>query len=595
MSTAVEGATSTSASDSTSKVSDFSVFSEAKGTVKKLVDVMNDQEQVVMNNRHLRYTEIDIEAERKSGKLGPDELYIPQHIIDTNIRREQSTYVSYLTQANRTVILVDLDNPSKSTSNLEKDFTNKTRYEGWQIPHFRNIDGMQQNGYGIMELCFNEPSPGHMILQEVAYGDFGYSLDSREIQSCEMVVRRYRFTKSQLIGMAKSNTWQFSLKEVQKIVSVKQSETNDYKEQSLYFIEKVMFRQAGVVQVAWSCEKSCDNWVRAPRPLFIGRQTKNLISGTWENAFETTYPYYFVPYLITENTTIRQLKGRAYMDQDYQEGISSLMSSFVTAHRRASYFMFSKDSENDPNADVVTQSNIIPKSGSVINSKVKQFQLTAPGADMLQAIQALASANMQENAQINYAAQNREDSRKTATEIQAATMNAAQLSTIQISLFSTAIKAIYTDFFNVVRSRVLAGKLKVSPELLKDYEGNYSVRPAGDVDVIERQKKIAAMQQAWPVIQNTPAATLFLSKLLELVFPEDAAQYIALFQENNVKDAALKSAGMVLQSLIQDPTALAEKERGNVPQIQQLVQQISSILNPQPVKGQNASSPVPQR
>lgn len=581
---AVATVTTSQASDSY-KVPNYAVFQEAKDTICKLVSVMDDQEQIACNNRELRYTEIDIEAERKASRLAPDELYIPQHIIDTNIRREQATYISYITQSARSVILADLDNPSAVTDLVEKDFTNKCRYEGWQMPWFREIDGMQQNGYGIMELVFDEPKPGHLALQEVAFGDFGYSLDSKHIQDCEMVTRQYRFTKSQLLAMANPNTWGFNLEEVQKCITVRDG-TTDYKDASLYKVEKVMFRLNGVVNVAWSCQVRCNDWLRPPRPLFIGRMTLNPASQQWEKAFETAYPFTFVPYVITENTVLSQHKGRSYMDQDYQEGVSSLMSSFVTAHRRASYFMFSKDSENDPNADVITQSSIIPKHGAVINSKVKQFSLEAPDASMLQAINALATANMQENAQINFAAQNRQDSRKTATEISASQQSSAQLSSIQLSLFSTAVKGIYSSFFEVCRSRIMAKLIVVSDSLLVLYSRNYSVRPAGDVDVIERQRKIAAMQTAWPVMQNTPAAQLFLSKLLQLLFPEDAEQYVALFQQNDAKTAALQSCLGVLTALVRDPNALGPNEQQNVPQIKQLILQLGSILNPQPQQGQ---------
>lgn len=582
-----EPASKTSANNTAdSSIVNLQEYKEAEDRLKKLVSAMDTQKQVANNNRQLRYSAIDVEAERKAERLAPDELYVAQHIIDMNIRREQGVYINYVTSSQRALIMKDLENPSMETGVIEHDFTLRTRYDSWQFPWFRSIDGMQQNGYSIMELVLDTSKPGHLALQDVAFEDFGYSLDSKNLQSCEMVVRRYYYTKTQLLMMCDPTTWGFSREQINKVVTAKDAEAQDYKETSLFTIEKVMFRLNGVVQVAWACSDRCDYWIRAPRPLHIGRLMLNTASGKWEEAYETNYPYFLVPYNVNENNVIKELKGRAYLDQDSQEAQSSLMSCFVTAHRRASYLMFSKDSEIDPNNDVVTQSNIVPKSGAVINSKVRQFQLNAPGADMLSAIQALASANMQENSQINYAAQNRQDSRKTATEIQAATQSSQQLSVVQVAIFSTALKAIYSEFFSVMRSRIMGGLLVVAPTLLELYKREYILKPAGDVDVVERLQKIQSMQQAWPVVQNTPMAAPFLSKLVTMMFPEDAATYVAALEQGDPKVKALAAALSVLQALASDPSTLAEKEQGLVPQIQQLVQQISTVLNPQAAQQQ---------
>jgi len=591
-----QGTYTSTAADSTWKVPDLMLHKEAAATIRKLKDVMDEQEQVVINNRHLRYTEIDLEAERKAGRIAPDELYIPQHIIDTNIRREQAIYIGYVTQASRAAIFTNKDDPTIDGQTLERDFTMRVRYDGWQIPLYRAIDGMQMNGYSIVEIVHDQTKPGHMALQDVAYGDFGYSLDSRDLQACEMVTRRYRFTKTQLLAMANKDTWGFSLAQVQKVVCVKDSETNDYKEQSLYKVEKVMFRKKGVVQVAWSCAERCDDWLRAPRPLYIGRLTLDPSTGSFVKAFETTYPYYVVPYSITENTEIRQIKGRAYLDQDYQEGVSSLMSSFVTAHRRASYLVFSKDSENDPNSDVITQSNIAFKAGAVINSKVKQFQLAPPDATMLSSIQALASSNLQENSQINYAAQNRQDSRKTAREIEASTQSSQQLSQIQIAMFSSALKAIYLGMYDVIRSRVMGGLIEgISDALINLYSYNWALKPAGDVDVVERQQKIQAMLSSWGVISATPAAQLFLNKLLTLMFPDDAPQYIQAMGEDQRKTQVLMACGQVLAAMVQDPAALSPQEQQNIPQIKQLLQKIQIVVQPPQQGGKQQPPQQPQK
>jgi len=523
-------------------------------------------------SRNLRYVEVDVEGERSRGKLQPDELMIPLHIIDSNVRREQPSYVQYITQSLRSNVLKDVETPSNDTTILETDITVRFRYPGWQIPMFANIDGFQQNGYGIMELVMDKNTPDTIQHEFVSFGDFGITMDTKDIQECEMVARNYYFTKTELLRRASESEpeeQRFTKEQIDTIVNQQpdsNSSTNaaiSVKNESLYKIQKIMFRVKGVVQVAWTKYKVCTGWLRAPRPLYIGRrqakrqptQQDLLIqqqSGVpvTEPAYETNYPYFVFPYLISENSTISQLKGRAFLDQDCQQATSSLLSSFVTAHRRAAGLYFSKDTE-DPNADVGTQKNVFFKQGCLINAKIKQFQLVAPGSDLISGINLLVSSNQQETSQVNFAASNRKDSRKTAKEIGAAENKEVQLTTTQVVLFSTALTNMDIVRFEILQSRVMAGLITVTPALKQMYARKYSVRPAGDTDVIERQQLLAAMQQAWPVIATTPAATMFLCDMLALAFPSYAPKYTQILlqaQQQAQSQQAQQQAAMLQQA-----------------------------------------------
>lgn len=515
--------------------------------LRNLVSIMNDLALKNKASRDLRYVEIDIEAERGSGKLAPDELYIPQHIIDTNIRREQSSYIQYITQSPRAVILQDLSDPSTETSVIEKDVTNKLRFEGWQLPMFANIDGFQQNGYSVMEVVLDQAQPGNLAHEFVAYGDFGMAMDTKNIQDQEIVGRNYYFSKTRLLAMCDEGTWGFSREQIEKVVGNEPPLTDDdvgvAKDRSLYRIQKVMFRVNGVVNVAWCSQEKGDDWIRGPRPLFIGR--KEVVTDVLGNpvpdpmnpgipmskdVYETRYPYFVFPYLISENNTLSQLKGRVFLDQDCQQAAASLVSSFCTAHRRAAGLYFSKDTD-DPNDDLMMQKNIFFASGALINKKVTQFQLAPPSSDLLSAVNSLITENQQETSQVNFAAQNRKDSRKTATEISAATQAANALSTVQVVLFSNSLKQMYETMFAVIQSRVTCGLIKVSPPMLSMYQKKYIVRPAGDVDVIERQQLVTAMTQALPIIQQTPAGPEFMIDLIAKMFPEKADKYITILRQ----------------------------------------------------------------
>jgi hypothetical protein len=586
---------------------------------KKLKDTVSVMESLNKRNsdaRKMRYVEVNIESERAAGRIGVDEVYVPQHIIDTNIRREQASYVQYVTQSNRACILQDLVDPSLDTTVLERDLTNKIRYNDWQIPVFANIDGMQQNGYGVLEHVFDESKPGHMSYDFVQLGDLGLPVDTKDIQEAECITRNYYFSKTRLLEMAQPGSpWMFSLDQVERITDAEPNGSDDITasstDRSLYRIQKAMFRVNGVVHVAWIETSKCSDWIRVPRPLFIGRKKAVQVpvamgmimpssapvqaQVTWEDEFESDYPYYIFPYLISENNTLDKLKGRVFLDQETQTAVTSMISSVCTAYRRGSGLYFSKDVE-DPNDDMLLQKNVSFKTGALINSKIKQFQLTVPDPSVLGAIQALVTANQAETSKVNFAAQNRKDSRKTATEISAASQEAANLSTVQVVLFSTALKKLYTCSFNVIKTRVAAGLIIVNDNLKALYAREYSVRPSGDVDVIERQQLVAAMMQAWPVVQQTPAAQAFLTDLLMKMFPDSAPKYVKIFEEAQAKQqtAEAQQQAMMMQTaegigkniieLSKRPEMFSETGKVHaLPIIQQTAQQLASFIKPEQV------------
>lgn len=547
--------------------------------INNLKDVLFDLTNKSLASRKLRYAEIDIEVERKAGRIAPDELYVPQHIIDTNIRREQSPYIQYITQSPRAVILKDRQDPSFDLSLLETDLSEKLRFPGWQMSAYANIDGFQANGYGIMETVQDLNNPGGIGREYVQYGDFAFIADTRDLQKTEFLGRAYYFTKSKLVSLSKSEdeNERWDKDQIDKMIK---SEPNDEQAQiysgtstinkSLYRVIKVMFRVKGVVQVGWACPILCDDWLRKPRPLFLGRrkiheeaskmapyiskapsmlipaikkfkpsitdehiqQIKSGIPPSDEE-YETQYPYFLYPYLISENDTIANLKGRVFLDQDTQNGVTSLMSALITKTRRSAGLYFSKDT-SDPNDNFLLEKNVFFKTGALINGKIKEMSLDAPDAQLFTAVNLLMSANQQETSQVNFAETNRQqDSRKTATAIKAATQQQQQLSGVQVTLYSVANKNQYTYECDIIKSRVLAGLVVIQNPVVKAmYARDWTVKPSGDIDVIEKQQIIQAMMSAWPVMQNTPAAQAFLSDLLEKMFPDQSAKYINIFQQD---------------------------------------------------------------
>lgn len=578
-------------------------YSKLSCKITDLIGTMNELRKTNEKARKLRYTEIDVEKERAANKLAPDELFIPQHIIDSNIRKEQSSYVQYITQSNRAVVMADLDQPGADVQLIERDFTSRVRFDGWQLPEFANIDGMQQNGYGVVEVVFDLAKSGHLGCEFVSYGDFGIPKDSKSIQEAELVVRHYYFTKARLLAMAADPKFEFNPTQVKKVTDTDPGSTNvdSASKASLYKIQKVMFRLAGVVNVAWCCDSITDDWLRAPRPLFVGRrEVMTNPDGTPQvdvmtgkpvstDAFEKNYPYFLAPYLISEDDTISNLKGRAYLDQQCQEAVTSLMSSFCTAHRRAAGLYFSKE-QSSPDDDILMKKNVFFETGALINAKVQQFQLQAPGSDLLSGIQSLVTSNLSEMSQVNWAAQNRKDSRKTATEVSASMQTQQALSTVQVVLYSNSLRNRYSYMYSIISSRVQTGVLVVPQNIAPMYARRYDIKPSGDVDVIERQQVIAAMKEAWQVMQNTPAAMAFLSDLLSKMFPDLAPKYMQIIMQAQQMQAQQQqqiqqAIGAGIVQLAQSPQMFSDEGKMiALPKVQQAASAIQQAAQ-QPNQG----------
>ena len=546
---------------------DLTKYEDAATPIQGLLNVIGTLESTASENRNSRKLDIDVDAERSGGHLDEDEFLVPAHIIDTNIRREQSKYVAYVTGSRRSAIFSSITEPTAATGELERDFTDKTRYSGWQVPLFKIIDGMQLHGYSIAEAQFDEDMPGHFAIEAVNYEDFGFPEDTRDIQACEMVVHRHYFTAVQLLDMVEDDDFNEDI--VDRLVG----DSGQAPEvESLYQIEKVLFKHDNKIHVAWSCNAKCDDWLRDPRPLYLGRRDGEMLQD------ETQYPYVVFPYNIQEDSAIQNATGRAFADRTTQETITSLMSSFVTAHRRAANFYFAKDNEDPNNTNV--QTSVRFQNGALIDANIKQFQLRPPDTSMISAIQSLMSQNAQEQSQINYAAMNRQDSRKTATEIQAASSEAQMLSSTQVSLFSIALKDVYEWCWRIYQSRVVAGVLRPAASLDMYLNHEFNIKPAGDVDVIERQEKSQKMMQAWGVVSQTALAPVFLQNMMRLMFPDEGESYAEMLQTGNEKDQLLQQLMQIINSLIIDPQTgqLNEEAQDFAPQIKMLQAKVTDIL-----------------
>jgi hypothetical protein len=339
-----------------------------------------------------------------------------------------------------------------------------------------------------------------------------------------------------------------------------------YKERrnDLVSIYKVYIKEDGVIKSGWYSElpTSGNTWLKEPSPHYIGMMEEVVESPdvamvmagivppepvvSYRPVPCVDFPFVLFKYTETEDELVLEIPGRAAQDIYTQEAITSLLTSTVNGAKRASglYVGNKPDPGSSPNNSTVTLEH-----GRVINGELSFFQPAWPNNIALSITQMLSTRNQQQQGRVDFAAMNRQDTAKTATELNAASTQAAMLGSVKVSLLADAIVRAYSMGWAVARSQALAGQIEIMaefpPEILKH---DYTLTPSGDVEVIKRQEKLMRMKEFFSVLANTPAAVPFLKYLIKQAFPEEAGELIAALDVGN-KDAVITELALTLEKL----------------------------------------------
>lgn len=553
-------------------------WKEAKSKFDWLSGVWSTIESETEDRRKLRYADIDVEEERSKGNLGPDERYIPIRVADTNIRRECGSYINYVTQSRRQVIFEAIESDTLVVDDLELDFTKRCRYSGWQIPIFRGIDSCVMHAWCHFEVVYDRNKPGFFEIQYVPFTDLAFPEDTEDLQACEFIMRFYRMSPLEM-----RTRDDFDQAQVEKILG--NTKNNDDKQSpKLQKVFKAFFKNEGTVYVGWG-SKDCDGWLKEPIPLYLGidiyqrdPETGQVDTSNPKQTYMDQYPVFRLPYLVSENPRIMDLKGRVFLDGPVQESASSLNTSLVVGFRRSSNMYFCRDTDGNWGSDSVqTDLKLVP--GAEIPYRVKFQTLPAPPVQMLSAIQQLLTQNQQETNMPNFAVLNRKDSEKTATEIQAAQSASSMLGSVQVALFSVTLRDIYTLCWRIYKTHVIGGIIKspVAMEKFTDY--TYNLKPAGDQDVIERAEKINKFMMFWPVVSQTPLAKPWIKLMVEMAFPAESRGLLQEMEQAKTELALIKFLRSVLMTVAFDPQTgePVPAIQPFLPQLQQINEQIDLL------------------
>lgn len=591
-----------------------------------------DQELAVTEEQRLfRYIELDVDALRKSKKIKDDETILPVRVADRNIRREQPAYIAFATQSRRSLIFrsrqTDLNGAvgSANEQRLEEAFTQGMRYPGWELPIYAATDGAQTHGWDAVEVVYDQNKPLNIAIEHVGHDKLLFPTGAVDLQYCEYYARGYDVTGRQLKDWVE--TFGFDGAQVKSMLET--ADGSQRQTTQMYRVWKIVFREDGKIKVAWRCDTNrsatathgafnqCSTWLKAPADLYLGRQELKMVEQppvtgpimgpdgaitlgpvpqapveTLVDVPETEFPVYVLRYHMTERQRIFDTRGRVFLDRYDQEAQTAIASGFVNKLMRSTNIYAAVENDLSPGSSTPPkQLPVKLQHGAIYDRPVKFFSTDAPEAILLNALQYFGVRNADENGQTDFAVNNRQDSRKTATEIQAAQQQAGLLSSVQVSLYSAWMCSVYRRVWEAVQSMAMLGKI---PLLSRgELEGgtfdndtevvgqDYYVRAAGDIDVTQRAEQIQRMGQLWPIVSQTPLASEFLKAMVMTSFPNDGARWAeALAQGDQCKQLLATCATMLEKLIMSRPDELAELSPEEQQQLAALKQQVAMVLNP---------------
>lgn len=561
----------------------FKNFQYCKQRVDELLRTWDVEINATLYRRRVRNISVNVLDLRAKGMLKPDETYIPVRLIDTNIKRDMPPKIAYLKQSRRLAIFNCKDDPEIDPSKLEEGFTKLSQYEGWELAYTKVIDGSDVHGWDAVEVCFDRDQDGKFMIDHVGHDNLLFPFDARKLQACPFIIRTRRVTIATLRSLVMEDG--FDERQCQLVASqnpqVQLSTKNNISlvaptEDATREIYKIFWKDnSGVVWVGWY-GKVCSDWLKAPEPLYIGvrhledkeipgppepildpftgqvvgQKPTTTVVQEWVKSPVKFYPFVLLFHEEVEEQTITDHKGRVWKDEYKQEASCALTSAFVNGCVRASN-LHAAPKVGQTGASP-KQSEVIIEHGKLWTEPVEFFTTPWPDSSIFKAAQMLDTQNSSENNQVSYTVNNREDSRKTATEVNSARQDQSLINGVNVTMFSIFMRSVLNICWKIVQSQALQGKVRLCliPQIdpltgekkwVNDMEyigHEYELFAAGDVDVVQRAEKLAQMMQDWPIVSQTPLAQEFLVDYFKTKYPNSAARYEQILRNGYAQIAA---------------------------------------------------------
>jgi len=565
---------------SPSKPVEFDISKEAP-KITALISQWTSEKDATTVRRQVRIKEYNVAEMREKKEIDPDATYIARRIIDSNIRREKPEFASFIETSPRLVLFKSLSSPAKDTVNLADWFTLGMRYNAWSEIWHRTFDATATHGASFVEIKADDSTPFNIRLEYTPREMLIIPVCTRRsIQKCERIIRVYEYLPNELEDFVESHDFS---KEAVKRITEKHKESDRDKPNTVY---KVFCRKNGIIYVSWYSEECKDLWLKAPQPLYLGLyKTVPAQDGTSQL---TPIPVDFFPFVgclyeFIEDETILAVKGRAFRDLPDQDALSKLWSGLVNGTDRAcrlhGSFVQQMGTEG-LQAEPIEGGMITPR-------EVKYWQAAYPDPSILTTVQALSSENAQAAGKMDYAAANRKDSRKTATELAMAQEQSGKLSSVNMIPMALALSEVYSFCWLLVQSQVLNGVITAPDHIAPDdFTDEYELVAAGDTEVIKRAEKISNLQQDIPLFAGTPVGMDMQAKYLELRFPDEAIRWKEKLAQPDLRPVVAQ----LVQVLESAPLNISPEERAALDNLLQNAKSTAGVpAGPQPMAGPNSN------
>jgi len=517
-------------------------------------------------NRNIRNLEVDLDSLHKSGDLGPDETYIPIRVVAENIRQDLPPFIRYLTTSHRLVVFNCVSDPQENTEELETQVTKGLRYNNWEKVPFKNLDGTKLHGWAAIKVELDDSKPLNVNLHYVRHESLIFDLESHDLQANEIILEEHHVTLLQLESFVKK--YGFDARQVRLVQE--NIKDNAQKVQEPFKIHEVFFKWDGFVWVSWVCmEKGyCTTWLKAPSKFFldVGQEVTTTVmvptpSGidafgnpiilpvptpqtTWEPIYETDYPYEILINEETEDTRLACNRGRAWEDQSKQEAQTALFSMYINGATRASNVYGAPEESANPGSPI-KKLELSLDPGCFYSEPMRFWSPPYPSPELLHASNMLDVRTQAERGRVASTVINRKDARKTSAEIETAEDKELEMESVGLVLYSSFWRNILARVWRIVQSQAVQNKIALlqipvpnpqtgTVEYVNDIarlKKHYEVFPAGDVDVIEREKNLKKMAEFYPIVSQVPVLGLtFLDDMMKVAFPRDSKKYSGIIQ-----------------------------------------------------------------
>lgn len=483
-----------------------------------------------------RFQKVDVENRRTTGELLSDETFVEMRAIETAVSRTKPAFLGYLKSPTNLMIFVKPEEPSQSYEDLEVAFARLLKYPSWDEPHIQCIDCMLLHGTGAIEVLYDLNAPGHVSLEYVSREDLIFHEDTTDIQQQEYVMRRYEWTKVALQSHARTFSYD---KDVVKNLCCEFDNSNTVN------IFKVYIKTADGLYIAWWADKASDKWLKAPIPYTVGFVEP-----------ETYVPLFVLRKDLLEDTKILSIKGLAYLMESTQLAASAIYSGVINGVLRATNPIFSPSGVSDAG----TQEPFTMRAGYVAKRGLTMHVPDYPSPELLMTADALRRQAMEDQGHVNYAVEQSQSTRKTATEVASANATQANLNSVSVANFSTFLGEIYTYAWRIVQREALNDRIEllgerdpVTGNFINDkirISGKFLILPSGDREFLRREEIKQAMRDFMPFVDKTPLAKVIIADALTYALPMNGQRYRSLYSSAVAsQDITLGLIGGILQRL----------------------------------------------